>query len=93
MFVSLMCSLLPEASYSELILSSLHLGLCLVAAVKRLPVHHHNADYIFWSFGIIRLILSHFENGVPLKTVLGAWVVLHHHITAHIQSAVFVSLM
>ena len=24
-----------------------------VAAVKRLPVHRHSADYIFWSFGII----------------------------------------
>ena len=42
-----MCSLLPEDFHSELILSSLQLVLCHVAAVKRLPVHHHSADYIF----------------------------------------------
>ena len=35
-FVSLMCSLLPEDFHSELILSSLQLVLCHVAAVKRL---------------------------------------------------------
>ena len=46
-FVSLMCSLLPEDLHSELILASLQLVLCRVAAVKRLPVHHHSADYIF----------------------------------------------
>ena len=46
-FVSLMCSLLSEDLHSELILASLQLVLCLVAAVKRVPVWHHNADYIF----------------------------------------------
>ena len=71
-FVSLMCSLLPEDLYSELILSSLQLLLCRVAAVKRLPVHHHSADYIFWSFRVIGLILSHIKNIVPLGPVLGA---------------------
>ena len=30
---------------------------CRVAAVKRLPVLHRSADYIFISFGIIELIL------------------------------------
>ena len=45
-FVSLMCSLLPKNLHSELILSSLQLVLCRVAAVKRLPVHHHSADHI-----------------------------------------------
>ena len=36
------------------------------------PVQHHSADYIFWSvLGIIGLILSQFENRVPLKPVLG----------------------
>ena len=44
--VSLICSLLPE-DLSELILSSLQLVLCRVAAVKRLPVHHYSTDYIF----------------------------------------------
>ena len=37
---------------------------------KRLP-RTYNADYIFWSFGIIGLILSQFEKRVPLKPVLG----------------------
>ena len=45
--------------------------LCRVAAVKRLPEYHHSADYIFWSFRIIVLILSQFENRVLLKPVLG----------------------
>ena len=38
--------LLPEDLLSEN-LSSLPLVLCHVAAVKRLPAHHHCADYIF----------------------------------------------
>ena len=29
------------------ILTLLHLVLCSVAGVKRLPVHHYSADYIF----------------------------------------------
>ena len=37
----------PEDLHSELIVSSLQLVLCHVAAVKRLTVHHHSADYIF----------------------------------------------
>ena len=45
--------------------------LCRVAALKRLPLHDHSADYIFWLFGIIGLILSQFENRVPLKPVRG----------------------
>ena len=72
-FLSLMCSLLPEDLHSELILSSLHLALCRVAFVECLPVHHHSAGYIFsCPFGITGLILSQFENRVPLKLVLGA---------------------
>ena len=40
---------------------------------KRLPVHHHSADYIFSGpFGSVgSFILSQFENRVPLKPVLG----------------------
>ena len=38
---------------------------------KMFPVHHHSADYMFWSLGIIGLVLSQFENRVPLKPVLG----------------------
>ena len=40
-------SLLPDDLRSELILSSLQLVLCPVAAVKRLPVHHHSRNCIF----------------------------------------------
>ena len=88
-FVPLMCSLLPENLYSELILSSLKPVLCLVAAVKCLPVHHHSVDYTFWSFGILGPILSEFENRVPLMAVLGVgtgWAVLHHSITVYEQT-------
>ena len=42
-----MCSLVPEGHHSELIVFLLQLVLCRVAGVKRLPVHHHSADYIF----------------------------------------------
>ena len=45
--VSLLCFLLQQDLHSDLILSSLQLVLCCVVAVKRLPVHHHSADYIF----------------------------------------------
>ena len=33
----------------------------LCGGCKCLPVHHHSADYIFWSFGIIEFILSHLK--------------------------------
>ena len=65
-----MCFLLPEDRHSELILSSLQLVLCRVAAKKRLPVHHHSADFL--AFGIIGFILSQFEKRVSLKPVLGS---------------------
>ena len=45
--------------------------LCRVVTVKRLPVHHYNADEIFWSFRITDFILSYFDIGVPLKPILG----------------------
>ena len=38
---------------------------------KMSPVHNCSADYIFWRFVIIVLILSQFENRVPLKPVQG----------------------
>ena len=60
-----------------------------MAAVKRLPVHHHSADYVFSVFWIIGLILSPFENRVPLKPVLGGGgggAVLHHYIKVHEQT-------
>ena len=42
-----------------------------VVAEKSLPVHHYSADCIFLSFGMIGFILSHFENRVLNKPVLG----------------------
>ena len=55
-----------KRSYDKqsLILSSLQLVLCRVAAVKRLPLRHHNADYSFWFFRIIGLIIGQFENRI-----------------------------
>ena len=38
---------------------------------KKFPVLHYNADYIFWSFGIIGFIFGYFENRILLKPVLG----------------------
>ena len=46
-FVSFMCALLLKDLHSEFILSSLQLVLCRVAAVKRLPVRHDRADYMY----------------------------------------------
>ena len=46
-FVSLMYSFPSNDLHAELIVSSVQLFLCRVAAVKRLPVHHHSADYVF----------------------------------------------
>ena len=46
-FVSSVCSLLPADLHSELIFS-LHLVLCRVAVVKRLPVHNHSVEYILF---------------------------------------------
>ena len=42
-------------------LSSLQLVWYRVAAVKRLTVYNHTADYIFWSFMITELILSYLK--------------------------------
>ena len=50
------------------ILTSLHLVLCSVAGVKRLPVHHHSADYIF---SALLESLGQIKKRVPLKSVLG----------------------
>ena len=48
-----------------------------MAAVKRLHVYHHSANFIFLTLKIIGFINGHFENRVPLKSVPGAWLVLH----------------
>ena len=62
-------SLLPK--YLTIQNLFLQLMLCRVAAVKRLPVHHHSADYISWSFRITGFILSYYENRVLFKPMVG----------------------
>ena len=54
-----------------------------VAAVKRLSVSHHNADYIFYCFGIFRFILNYSENRVRPKPVLGGVASVTLVITGH----------
>ena len=70
------------------------LVLCCVAAVKRLPVHHHSAGYIFWLFGIIGLILSPFEKSSARgRRQCFTITLLHTNSLSKTESAVFVSLM
>ena len=54
-------------------------------AVKRLLIHHHNADYIFWSFRITGFILSYPENRFLLKPVLWWVASVAHFITCYDQ--------
>ena len=63
----------------------MQLVLCHVAAVKCVPIHHHSAHYIFWSFGIIEFIFSHFENRVLHKPVLREIVGVAHFITGQLN--------
>ena len=68
---------------------------CPVAAVKVSPyIIIASADYSFFSRGITEFILSHFDNRVPLKPVIGGRckASVAHFITGH-QSAVFISLV
>ena len=57
------------------------------------------ALYIFWSFGIIGLTVSQFENRLPLKPVLGGCeqcciiTFLYMNRLNKTESAIFVSLM
>ena len=62
-----------KRSYDKqsLVLFSLQLVSCRVAAVKRLPLRHHSADYSLLFFRIIGLVLGQFENRVLMKPVLG----------------------
>ena len=65
---------------------------------KRLPVHHHSADYIFWSFGIIEFIFSHLKIEFRLSWCLGAWAVLNISLLVmnrinKTEFAIFISLI
>ena len=44
---------------------------CGVATLKRLPMLHHGAYYIFWSFGITELMLVCLEYTILLNSTLG----------------------
>ena len=81
------CEVICKAMlWDRLGLSLLQLVLCRVAAEKRLPVHHHSADYIFsgplWSFSSFLVIV----NRVPLKPVLGGVASVAHTIAGHEQT-------
>ena len=73
------CKISPELwSFANLGILNLSAGYIrtylrwrLVAALRSLPVLHHSADFIFWSFGIIELMLVCFEYTVLLKPWLG----------------------
>ena len=72
--------------------------LCHVAAVKRLPVYHHNVGNIFLSLGTMGFIKCHIENKVCLCRSLGAWPVLHislqaNHMLSQSKSGIFISLV
>ena len=74
-------------------LSSLLLVMCRVAAMKRLPVQHHCADYIFWSFGNIGFILSPFaQTGTRRRGRCFTTALLHMNRRNKTES-IFVSLM
>ena len=60
-FISLMWFLLPRDLANQNLFLFIAAVFCRVAAVKRLPVHYHSAEYNFWSFGIIELIFSHLK--------------------------------
>ena len=60
-FLSVMYSLFPKAIFFTFILLYCSWCKCRVAAVKRLPVLHHSADYIFNSFGITGPIVVSFK--------------------------------
>ena len=45
-FLSVVCSVFPNAIFLAFILLHCSWCFCRVAAVERLPEHHHSADYI-----------------------------------------------
>ena len=59
-----------------------------VTSIKPLPVHHHSAVYIFWSFGNIDFMYNYSENRVLLKPVLGDMAGVAYFITGHEQAEV-----
>ena len=55
-------------------------------ALNSLSVLHHSADYIFWSFGIIELMLVCFEYTILLKPALGRVREIAHFSISHEQT-------
>ena len=71
-----------------------------MAAVKRLPVHHHGANYFFVvpKFGIIEFMFNHLKIEFRLSRCYGARPVLHISLLvmsrlSKTEFAIFVSLM
>lgn len=56
-----------------------------VKALKSLSILHHNAHYIFWSFGINGLMLVCFGYTILINPALGAWVILHFSVSDSIK--------
>ena len=82
-FISLMQSLLPKDLTILNVFTFTAAGIVPCGGRKTSPRNHHSAGYIFWSFEIIEFIVSHFENRVSLKPLLGGLARVAHFITGH----------
>ena len=88
-FVSMVCSLLPEDLHSELIISPLQLVLCRVAAVIGLPVRTSSCRlYIFWSF-VVWMIVG--QGPIALAVAAGGGLFGHFFLSS-ISSPFFLPL-
>ena len=54
--------------------------------LNSLTLFHHSADYIFWSFGTIELMLVCFEYTILLKPELGGVREIAHFSISHEQT-------
>ena len=61
------------------------MGNRLRIVLKCFHVHPYSADYIFWSFGVIKFFLS-FESRVPLEPMLADVAGVAHFISGHEQT-------
>ena len=82
-FISLMQSLLPKDLTIRNLFTFIAASIVPCGGRKTSPRNHHSADYIFWSFEIIDFIVSHFENRISLKPLLGGVARGAHFITGH----------
>ena len=85
-FLSILCSLFPKVILSIFILLHCSWCSCRVAAIKRIPVHRHSADYIchfLWDYWAHCRV---FENGVLLMYTLEGVSSVANFITAYEES-------